>query len=60
MTVRKVGGIWFARVGRVQLSLCICKPKAAPRKAWNASSVLFLDGITAALCAGILAHVMGG
>lgn len=68
-TTRKVGGLRFVRVGRLQASFCICKP-AKPSKADKPAkpskprgeygALFFVDGITLALCAGILAHVFGG
>lgn len=30
---RKIGGLHFIRVGRVQFSFCLCRPKATPREA---------------------------
>jgi len=29
---RKVGGIWFLRVGRLQFSFCLCRSFARPYK----------------------------
>lgn len=29
---RKVGGIWFLRVGRLQFMFCVCKPVAHSRR----------------------------
>jgi hypothetical protein len=34
---RKVGGIWFLRVGRLQFSFCLCRgyaPKEKPAHSW--------------------------
>lgn len=32
MRAFKVGGLWFLRLGRVQLSFCFCRSTAKPRR----------------------------
>lgn len=50
MTIKKVGGIRFIRMGKLQLSVCWCKPKPrretslrASLKAWALTEIHAID-----------------
>ena len=56
---RKVGGIWFARLGRVQVSFCICK--ANPER--DAPTIRRMNVAIATLAAAngaLAAHLLMG
>jgi hypothetical protein len=59
MTIRytRNGALRFLRVGRIQLSWCICK--AAPKVIKDRPSHMFADGIIATVLLACIAIVMG-
>lgn len=48
LRLKKVGGVWFARVWRVQISFCLCratphKRAATQRRRYHGGNVLTLE-----------------